>query len=163
MRWFEIFNVFLIYLLICVLAISYVEQYIYGNSPCPLCILQRFFILGIGVPLLFNITGPVNYKNIATSILSCVLGAIISLYQWSQLLINNGVTDFVKIFDIPLYVWSTLLFFGISIILFLMIFLMDTEVELNLHIYSKIAYISFIALVIIQSITTFSLCGLGYC
>lgn len=163
MRVIAFFNSFLLYFLVFILSISYLEQFAFGNSPCPLCILQRFFIIGIGTPLMFNITGSMNIKNIALSLLSCFLGAIVSLYQWSQLLINNGVSHAAKIFSLPMYIWAALLFFGVSILLFLMLFFMQPNERIPCTTFVKFAYGLFLLMTISQVIITFFTCGLFLC
>jgi disulfide bond formation protein DsbB len=117
----------LLYGLTIILFVSYIEEFIFKNSPCSLCIVQRFFMVGIGVGLMFNISSAINYKNFVLSLLSCLLGSIVALYQWSQLLINDGVTEAVKILSLPMYIWAAFVFFGYALALFLLLFIFKKE------------------------------------
>lgn len=76
MKLFSYVNALLIYLVIGVLSYSYYQEFILKNPPCIFCVLQRFFFAGAGVPLTFNAFGPVSFKNIGASILSCFLGSL---------------------------------------------------------------------------------------
>ncbi len=156
-------NSLLLYALVIILSISYVEEFIFGNSPCALCVLQRFFMVGAGVGLMFNISHPVHYKNFALSLLSCVFGATIALYQWSQLLINDGVTRAVKILSLPMYIWAAFVFFGFSLILFFLIFLFEKQKVAFSNIFIKGAYWLFFLLSLSQIFITFYTCGLLLC
>lgn len=76
---------------------------------------------------MFNISSAINYKNFVLSLLSCLLGSIVALYQWSQLLINDGVTEAVKILSLPMYIWAAFVFFGYALALFLLLFIFKKE------------------------------------
>ncbi len=163
MKIFNFFNSLLLCFLIFILCISYYEEFIYLNEPCSLCILQRFFIVGIGVPLTFNITGPICYKNISGSILSCILGSIVSLYQWSQLLINDGISYAPKILTLPMYIWAAMLFFGVAVILLLLSCILQRDVLVKRNLFTTVSCTLFIVMVISQIVLTFSKCGLFLC
>ncbi|MCH9620837.1 MAG: hypothetical protein S4CHLAM20_02410 [Chlamydiia bacterium] len=130
---------------------------------CPLCILQRFFMCGVGVFLLFNIKGPYSFKNLAGSLLSCVLGSIVALYQWSQLLINDGVSHAPKILSLPMYVWSAILFFAVALTLFFMMFFMKREEKIKANLFVKVAFGAFTIILITQIFSAFYSCGLFLC
>ena len=159
MKVIEFFNSVLLYVLVFILSISYVEEFVFGNAPCPLCILQRFFMVGIGVPLTFNISRSIHFKNFSLSLLSCVLGAIVSLYQWSQLLINDGISNATKIFSLPMYIWAALLFFGVSLLLFFILFFMKNGKSIDFNWFIKISYWLFFLMTFSQVVTTFYTCG----
>ena len=163
MKVFNFFNSLLICFLIFILCISYYEEFIFLNEPCSLCILQRFFIVGIGIPLTFNITGPIRYRNISGSILSCILGSIVSLYQWSQLLINDGISYAPKILSLPMYIWAAMLFFGVAVILLLLSCILQRDVLVKSNFFSKLSCILFLLMVFSQIIVTFSKCGIFLC
>ena len=163
MKIFHFFNSLLLCFLIFILCISYYEEFIYLNEPCSLCILQRFFIVGIGVPLTFNITGPICYRNISGSILSCILGSIVSLYQWSQLLINDGVSYAPKILSLPVYIWAAMLFFGVAVVLLLLSCILQKDVFVKRNLFSRISYCLFLIMVLSQIIVSFSKCGPFLC
>jgi disulfide bond formation protein DsbB len=163
MKIFSFFNSVLLLFLILILSISYYEEFVYMNEPCSLCILQRFFIVGIGVPLTFNITGSACYKNVAASVVSCVLGSVVSLYQWSQLLINNGVSNAPKLFTLPIYIWAAILFFSVALILLLLSCILKETLVVKRTMLASFAYYLFLAMVASQIIVTFSKCGVFLC
>lgn len=156
-------NALLLVFLGLILCVSYYEEYINHSAPCPLCILQRFFIASCGITLMFNVHGYYCIKSLAASLLSCLCGSLIALYQWSQLLINDGVTHAPTFFGVPMYVWSAMLFFYISLALFLMIFFMPKKAEINPNLFAKAAYSLFLILLLFSVGSTFYVCGLFIC
>lgn len=120
-------------------------------------------MIGAGVGLMFNISNPIHYKNFALSLLSCVLGEAIALYQWSQLLINDGITKAVKILSLPMYIWAAFVFFGLSLALFFLIFFFEKEKGSFSNFFIKGAYWLFFVLSLSQIFVTFYSCGLFLC
>ncbi len=163
MKIFAFVNALLLYILFFVLLMSYYEEFVNARPPCSFCVMQRFFMVGIAVPLMFNVVGPISYKNTAASLLSCVLGSVVSLYQWSGLLINDGVSTSPKIFDFPLYIWSTFLFFAVALCLFAMLFFMKSSYPAHFNLFTKVGYCLFFIMMLFQIVTAFYSCGALMC
>ncbi|WP_398471414.1 disulfide bond formation protein B [Tardiphaga sp.] len=74
-------NVLALYALAAVLATAFGAQFILGELPCPLCLLQRimFALLAIG-PILNIRYGP-RPSHYALSLLAAIVGAIVSTRQ----------------------------------------------------------------------------------
>jgi disulfide bond formation protein DsbB len=154
-KFFNFLHSLLLYLLVFVLSVSYYEEFVYFHQPCALCILQRFFIFGIGVCLTFNITGPIRYRNISVAVLSSLLGSVVSLYQWSLMLINNGVSYAPKIFSIPMYIWGAFFFFFMAVFLLLLSWGIKDSRSLTKSWFSSLALCLFIAMTVSQVVSSF--------
>ena len=74
-------NVLALYALAALLAAAFAAQFILGELPCPLCLLQRimFALLAIG-PILNIRFGP-RPSHYALSLLAAVVGATVSTRQ----------------------------------------------------------------------------------
>lgn len=153
MRVFAIFNALILYTLVLVMCFSYYIEFYLGEPPCSLCQLQRFFMMGAGVCLMFNISGVVSIRNISGAILSCILGSVISLYQWSMLLTNDGVSYAPHLFSLPLYIWSTTFFFSLAIALIFVLFFIKERKELKRNWFMNLSYVLF-ALVLASEVIT---------
>lgn len=163
MRVLAFFNTLILYMLVSVMCLSYYIEYVLQLSPCSLCVLQRFFMIGIGVCLMFNISGKMSFRNVGAAILSCVLGSIVSLYQWSMLLTNHGISYAPLIFSIPIYIWATLLFFSVALLLFLMLLFMEEGVTISRNWFINIGYGLFFFIVLSEVVSTFLSCGPFLC
>ncbi|MCH9617044.1 MAG: Disulfide bond formation protein B [Chlamydiia bacterium] len=162
MRVLATFNALILYGLVFVMCFSYYVEYSLGLPPCPLCLLQRFFMMGIGTCLMLNISGKLGFKNIAAAILSCILGSIVSLYQWSMLLTNNGISYAPQLFSLPLYIWSAALFLSTSLVLFIMLFFMKESACVPRNAFINLAYVLFLVALISEVITTYLSSGLFF-
>ena len=163
MRVFAFFNTLILYVLVAVMALSYYIEFVLDLSPCSLCILQRFFMIGIGTCLMLNISGRISFRNTAAAILSCVLGSIVSLYQWSMLLTQGGISYAPLIFSIPIYIWATLLFFFVAILLFLLVFFMQEGAVVPRNLFIKVGYVLFLFIVGCEVVSTYLSCGPFLC
>ncbi|MCH9812291.1 disulfide bond formation protein B [bacterium] len=157
------FNTLILYGLSAVLLYSYYVQFALSKPPCSLCILQRFFLMGIGVSLCLNITGKMSFKHIGAAILSCVLGSVVSLYQWSMLLENNGISFAPHLFSLPMYVWATFLFFALALLLFLLLFFMKEGKEAPSNKFIKAGFWLFSLVVLSEVLATLFMCGPFLC
>lgn len=163
MKTIGLLNSCLLYFLMFVLVISFTEQYYFGNELCSLCVLQRFFMVAVGVSLTFNITWKLHFKHIGLGILGCILGSVIALYQWSILLENDGISHAPKIFSLPMYIWSAMVFFFVSLFLFVLLFSMKPEQKIHNNLFSTIAFGSFFLIAVIACVSTFISCGYNLC
>ena len=142
---------------------SFYEEFISHSPPCPFCVLQRFFMAAVAVPLLFNIQGGQIKKNFVVSLFACILGAIVALYQWSQLLINDGVSYAPKFLTLPIYIWSAFVFFGSALVIMSLLFFLKPDHLFQKGYFAKIAYSLMFMILIAEIGATFYTCGLFLC
>jgi disulfide bond formation protein DsbB len=162
MKVLAFFNALILYGLVLVMCFSYYVEYSLGLPPCPLCMLQRFFMVGIGTCLMLNISGKFGFKNMTAAILSCVLGSMISLYQWSMLLMNDGISYAPHLFSLPLYIWSAALFLAIALVLFVMLFFMKESAVVPRNGFINLGYTLFLVALFSEIITAYISSGLFF-
>lgn len=121
-------NALALYALAALLAGAFAAQFILGELPCPLCLLQRimFALLAIG-PILNIRFGP-RPSNYALSLLAAFVGAAVSTRQ-VLLHIMPGDTGYgTALFGYHYYTWA-LIGFVAAIALLSLVLLFDRQFE----------------------------------
>jgi disulfide bond formation protein DsbB len=162
-KFLSFINSVLVYFIGAVLLLSLYQGFAIGVSPCPLCLLQRFFLTGVAIPLLFNIKGGRQLKNYTASLFACMLGAVVAFYQWAQLIENNGVSHAPQIFSQPLYIWSAIVFMALAIIIIIMMLFMNPLENFKADLFGKVSYIFFAMILVAEMVLAFSTCGIMMC
>jgi len=156
-------HVLFIFVLAGVLIAAYYQQYAKHVMPCPLCILQRLGMIGVGLGILMNVRFGVQAQHYAFSLLSALFGAAVSL-RHIFLHICSGPKG-VIVFGWSLYTWAFLVFccsiFTLACLLFAP--LPKERICVKLNLLEKCSFGIFFLLIVANCITTFSECGLGIC
>jgi disulfide bond formation protein DsbB len=121
-------NVLALYALAAVLATAFGAQFVLGELPCPLCLLQRimFALLAIG-PILNIRYGP-RPSHYALSLLAAIVGAVVSTRQ-VLLHIMPGDTGYgTALFGYHFYTLALLAFVA-AIALIALVLLFDRQFE----------------------------------
>ncbi len=89
---------------VAILAGALVMQFVYGEDPCPLCLLQRAAFVSIGIALLMNLRYGNKVAHWALVILSAAAGIAVSIRQ-ILLHVNDSVGYGSPVTGIHLYTW----------------------------------------------------------
>ena len=163
MKFICFINSLCVYFIGAVLLLSLYQGFTIGMVPCPLCLLQRFFLTGVAIPLLFNIRGGRHLKNFTASLFACILGALVAFYQWSQQIANSGVSHAPQILSQPLHVWSAIFFMALAVIIILMMLFLNPRENFASDLFAKIAYIFFAMILVAEMVLVFGTCGIMMC
>ncbi|WPO39981.1 disulfide bond formation protein B [Tardiphaga sp. 42S5] len=145
-------NVLALYALAALLAAAFAAQFILGELPCPLCLLQRimFALLAIG-PILNIRFGP-RPSHYALSLLAAVVGATVSTRQ-VLLHIMPGDPGFgTALFGYHYYTWALIGFIA-AIILLSLVLLFDRQFEKDPAAYSAPSVIAHVAVWLVIGLT----------
>jgi disulfide bond formation protein DsbB len=93
-----------------VLAVAFADQLLFGDLPCPLCLLQRAGFAAAGVGLALNLRFGPRPSHYAVTILSAVAGAAISLRQVALHIVPGTGSYGNPFFGMHFYTWAFLLF-----------------------------------------------------
>lgn len=93
-----------------VLAFASVDQFLFGDLPCPLCLLQRAGFAAAGVGLALNLRFGPRPSHYAVTILSAVAGAAISLRQVALHIVPGTGSYGNPFLGMHFYTWAFLLF-----------------------------------------------------
>ncbi|MGM4928267.1 MULTISPECIES: disulfide bond formation protein B [unclassified Tardiphaga] len=145
-------NVLALYALAALLAAAFAAQFILGELPCPLCLLQRimFALLAIG-PILNIRFGP-RASHYALSLLAAVVGATVSTRQ-VLLHIMPGDPGFgTALFGYHYYTWALIGFIA-AIVLLSLVLLFDRQFEKDPAAYSAPSVIAHVAVWLVIGLT----------
>jgi disulfide bond formation protein DsbB len=114
-------NTLALALITAVLAGAFVEQIVFGELPCPLCLLQRAGLIAVGLGFLLNLRFGIQPLHYGVTLLGALVGAAASVRQ-ILLHIAPGDPGYSKaIFGFHLYTWSFVTFVciiaGVAILL----------------------------------------------
>ncbi len=163
----RVLNLLFIYTLFIVLFAAYVVQYIKGESPCFLCILQRLGMIGIAAALLMNLRFGIKVQYYGLAILSALIGRIFALRQIAMHICPEFPTYGQAIFGFDLFVWAFIVFtcsiFASAVLLILYGFTRKKDFSPVWGLGEKLAFWA-VALIAISNIfTTLLECGLTTC
>lgn len=95
------------------LGFAFADQLIAHDLPCPLCLLQRMAMFGVGIGLVLNIAVSHAPRHYGMMIVSAVLGMFIAMRQ-ILLHIVPGTGAYGDLFlGLHFYTWAFILFVGV--------------------------------------------------
>ncbi len=149
---------------------AYGVQFGAGELPCPLCLLQRLAMLGVGTGAMLNVLFGVRPRYYGLALASAIFGGIVAGRQ-VLLHIAPGDPGFGSaLFGLHLYTWSFVAFVSIGCILSLMLWLDTqfapaeaTDERLPLGPIAGVVLSLFMLVAVANVATTVLLCGLGPC
>lgn len=143
-------------------------QFFYHELPCPLCLIQRVGYIGMAFGYILNAYDRPRPIHYAISLISAMFTASVAIRQILLHIVPNTGVYGASFFGFHLYVWSFLISsFNILLISILFInmqqFNVSAKVKSSYHFAYKIIFIGIIILALVNSVTTFHLCGLNSC
>lgn len=169
----RIFNALGIFGLSSVIIGAYTFQFVLGELPCPLCLLQRVGILLVMTGFVMNLKFGIKPAHYGMSIIGAIFGASVSMRQILLHIVPvpGQPTGYgTPIFGMHLYTWAFIVFTAaIFIIAILMMFgkqfdeTPDNVSNSGLTGFALAAFYIVIALAAVNVITSFFECGLGPC
>lgn len=151
-----------------VLAFAFADQMIFGDLPCPLCILQRAGFVAAGFGLALNLRFGPRPSHYAITILGAIAGASVSLRQIA-LHVAPGTGSYGNAFlGLHFYTWAFILFVAIVIgtacmLLFDRQFAIAEKPPSVLAGLALVTFGLFALLTFGNGVSTFLECGGGFC
>jgi disulfide bond formation protein DsbB len=144
------------------LSYAFVDQFVFGELPCPLCLMQRMAFVIIGVALVLNIRFGAHSSHYGWGIIGGLLGMTVSLRQ-ILLHIAPGDQGFGKTFlEIHFYTWAFVGYLGLIAGIAILLMLPNRDVR-SRSMLANALIIIFILLVVGNLISTLMECGIGPC
>ena len=149
---------------------AYYIQFVKGEFPCPLCLLQRLAMLGVAFGAMLNLRYGIHTRHYGVSLLSAVFGASISI---RQILLHIDPSDSgygSPVLGMHLYTWAFIVFAVVILLIGIMMFF-ETQFEKNadnkstssLSRFIKAVFFLVVLIAAVNVVTTFLECGLGQC
>lgn len=159
------FNALIVVILSGVLLGAFGFQFIKHEEPCPLCLLQRLGMFGVGLGALLNLRFGIKMPHYGIMLLSAFFGGFVALRQISLHVCPTFPLFGVPFWGLSLYTWSFLVFASTVLAVALLLFLpKKAEGEKPmLGIGEKSVIILFLVIAVANMIATLFQCGLGPC
>ena len=141
-------------------------QYIFNEAPCPLCLLQRLGMLGVGVGALMNLRYGIQRKHYAISMLAAFFGGFVALRQ-ILLHVCPGSPKFgMPFLGLSLYTWSFLVFVCsiLLVAIVMIVFKEKTPITVSkVAVWHKVAFALLFLAAFTNILEAHYLCGFGAC
>ncbi len=164
-------NVLFVLAVTLILLAAFGVQFAKGELPCPLCLLQRLAMLGVGAGALLNVRYGVRPRHYGLALVSANFGGAVAGRQ-VLLHIAPGDPGYGEpLLGLHLYTWSFIAFAGVAIILSVMLwfdrqFESATAPTSSAPAFPRLStavLLLFCGVAIANALTTLLLCGLGPC
>lgn len=93
-----------------VLIAAFADQILFGDLPCPLCILQRAGFLGVAMGLALNVKFGPRPSHYAVMLISALAGAAVSLRQTLLHIVPGEGAYGDAFFGLHFYAWAFAIF-----------------------------------------------------
>ncbi len=102
----------LVILIICgVIGGAYLVEIIYHELPCPLCMLQRIAMIGVGTGALMNLRFGIRPSHYSLILFSALFGMCVSLRQVALHVCPQFPTFGTPVLGLSLFAWAFIVFF----------------------------------------------------
>ena len=144
------------------LSYAFVDQLVFGELPCPLCLMQRVGFIMIGFALVLNIRCGEHSSHYGWGILGGLVGMAVSLRQ-VLLHILPGDKGFGATFlELHFYTWAFVGYMGLLAAQAILLMLPNRGVRSRSW-FANTIVVMFILLVLGNVISTLLECGIGPC
>lgn len=157
-------NVLGLYGLSGVLLVAFYSQFVDGDLPCPLCILQRAGFVIVGMGLVFNVwRGPLP-QQYGLMLLGAVAGGAIALRQVALHVVPGTGAYGPPLLGLHFYTWAFIAFVAVIVGAALMLVLYREGYEgVRRGALANLAIALFIGVAFANGLSTLAECGTGVC
>ncbi len=169
-------NAIVVLILCGVLLSAFGVQFVLHEQPCPLCLLQRLGMIGVGACLLMNVFLGIRPAYYGLALICALVGGTVALRQISLHVCPGFHTFGIPILGLSLYTWSFVVFTCVVLSVALLLFLYDPRdwIEQNapqnvnaplppINWLGKLAFSVLLFVAVANVISTLFQCGLGPC
>lgn len=152
-----------------ILLIAFGYQFIRGELPCPLCLLQRAAFAAVGVGLALNVCIGSRPSHYALTMLSAVAGGVIAARQVLLHIVPGSGAYGSSLFGMHFYTWALIAFvltivFTAGLLFFDRQFVPVREQDDRVSPYlGNAAVLLFLLVILANAISTLAECGVGLC
>ena len=143
---------------------AFVEQLVFGELPCPLCLLQRAGLIAVGLGFLLNLRFGIQPLHYGVTLLGALVGAATSVRQILLHIAPGDPGYSGTVFGLHLYSWSFVSF--VCLMIGIGILLLEPAGNPRPHFRGRITafiMVGFVAIVLANLISTLLECGLTQC
>lgn len=163
----NILNILALYVISGVLINAFAMQFVRGELPCPLCLLQRVFFCAMAIGPILNLRFGPSPAHYALSMLAALAGAAIAVRQMFLHILPGDPGYGTALFGYHYYTWAFIMFV-VALVVFTLLLLFERQFERIDAPRVKtpaagIAVWLVIAVTAANVISTFAICGPAAC
>jgi disulfide bond formation protein DsbB len=158
---------------------AFAVQFLFGELPCPLCLLQRVAFAGVGLGAMLNVVYGTRPRHYGVSLASAIFGGAVACRHILLHIAPGSPVHGWTFLGMHLYTLSLLAFAAVALLVSLML-LMDSQFAPScsaaaaagadggsslpeLGVFPRLVLLLFILIVTVNLVCTVLLCGLGPC
>lgn len=148
------------------LGFALADQLINHDLPCPLCLLQRMAMFGVGIGLVLNIAVNHHPRHYGMMIVSAVLGMFIAMRQILLHIVPGTGAYGDPFLGLHFYTWAFILFVGViagASLMLLFVSRWSNERHAGIPALGSLAIGVFFLLAVANVVGTTLECGAGAC
>ena len=148
------------------LGFALADQLINHDLPCPLCLLQRMAMFGVGIGLVLNIAVSHHPRHYGMMIVSAVLGMFIAMRQILLHIVPSTGAYGDPFLGLHFYTWAFILFVGViagASLMLLFVPRWSNERHASIPALGALAIGVFFLLAVANVVGTTLECGAGAC
>lgn len=141
------------------------DQILFGDMPCPLCLLQRVGFTLVGAGLVLNLLSGIRPSHYGLMLLGAAVGGAIALRQIALHVVPGTGSYGDPILGYHLYSWAFFLF-GLVVIGVAIMLLFDRQFTRSEGVRSGLATLAvglFVVVTLANGVSTVLECGGGFC
>src|SRR6185369_11215491 len=119
-------NVVFVLAVCAILLGAFAVQFLFGELPCPLCLLQRVALIGVGLGAMLNVVYGVRPRNYGVSLASAIFGGAVACRHILLHIAPGSPIHGWTLLGMHLYTLSLVAFVAIAVLINLML-LMDRQ------------------------------------
>lgn len=152
-----------------ILAVAFADQVLFGDLPCPLCLLQRAGFTAAGIGLVLNIAFGSRPSHYGVVIVASLVGGVASTRQVLLHIVPGTGSYGAAIAGMHFYTWALIAFLGMILAAAAMLFFerqfdRDARPPLARPAGAALAALAaFAAMTLLNAGSTIAECGLGLC
>ena len=151
-----------------VLVLAFIDQIWFRDLPCPLCILQRAGFIAAGFGIALNLIFGPRPSHYGIVLFGVLAGGAISVWQIMLYVVPGTGSYGNAIFGLHLYTWA-LMAFALMVLGTAIMLMFDRQFVGNGHLSPPWRMLSVSAVTLLgllavgNVVSTFFICGLGFC
>ncbi len=160
-------NILALYAISGVLIVAFAMQFIHGELPCPLCMLQRAFFCAMAAGPILNLRFGPSPSHYALSMLAAMAGAAVAMRQMFLHILPGDPGYGSALFGYHYYTWAFIVFV-IALVVFTLLLLFERQfarddTPLTKTVAASIAVWLVVAVTGANALSTFAICGPTEC
>lgn len=141
---------------------AFIDQFYFGELPCPLCIMQRIGFILLGFAFVLNLRFGSNPVHYGWGILSGIVGMSVSLRQVLLHILPNDKGFGSTFLGIHFYTWAFVGYMSLVTAQAILLMIPNRDVRSRSGV-TNFVVILFVLLVFANLLSTLFECGLGAC